>query len=221
MALARTCSECGGSLEGRGPKAITCSVKCRSARARRRAGINEDSKALAAEQEVAAIVRREAPDVVTRIMKQELAPVVREAIDEDVIKAIGAMVGLTSQAVQVLERDIQGDDPVLAQRAAALVIKYTVGHPALVKPEADDYGKLEVHFNLPRPDAALGGTAPVPPNIEDAASIDDTHESQDPDTRVCDSCHIEKPVGEFVGGSDRCEQCFQQTRDAILARLNG
>lgn len=155
-------------------------------------------------QEVAAIVRREAPDVVTRIMKDELRPIVREAINEDVLRAIEGMVGLTPAAVAALQEDLASEDSTIRQRAYSLVIKYTVGHPALVKDDITKAQEFNVTFNLPRPDQeALEASA-----------------QDDGELRECDMCHETKAwPEEFAAGSTRCTSCHEDFTAQIRAKF--
>jgi hypothetical protein len=182
----------------------TCGNACRLRRSRRirRAAREveefEQNHGLAA-AEVAAVVRRESPDVITRVMHTALEPIVRESITEDVLQAINGMVGLTVQAVNALQEDLSSEDSTVRQRAYSLVIKYTVGHPALVKPTDTDEGKqLVVNFNLPRPDSE-----PIEADAEEVIDVE------------CDMCHMTKPSTEFVAGSTRCAPCFESWRSAI------
>lgn len=210
---ARMCSEwglrpeCKGSLEGMSPQALTCSVGCRQHRARRLRKANIDSRALEATQGVRELVRAGGKDAVQEVLKQELAPLVRESIDDSVLAAIDRMVKLTPQAVDVLARDMEGEDRVMAQRAAALVVKYTIGHPALVRPPEEKPVNFEVHFGLPRPDDD-GEVVRYDEEGEVAA-----------ETKVCDACGQEKPVAEFADGSDRCESCFQGVRARLIKQF--
>jgi hypothetical protein len=197
----RTCSECGCSLEGRSPQTRTCSNACRKRRSARHAAINkrrvEEEGSPAAVQEIRKIVRNEAPDVITRVLGSELVPVVREALTEDVMRAINQMVGLTPLAVAALANDLESEDALIRQRAYTLLIKYTAGHPALVRPaDTNPQGQLVVNFNLPRPDDAGSETEAVPADAEQVES------------RNCDLCGEELPETEFVAGSERCRSCF-------------
>lgn len=210
----RMCSEwglhegCKGSLAGMSLQAITCSVSCRQHRARRLRAAKIDSTALEATRGVRELVRAGGKDAVQEVLKQELQPLVREAITEDTLEAISKLVGLTSTAVDVLMRDMEGEDAALAQRAAQTVLKYTVGHPAIVRPaEEQPPEKIEVHFNLPRPD----GEAIQVPNVDE--------EGDEITDFVCDLCHQPRKASERVAGSDRCETCFREARDRILARF--
>ena len=201
MSASRVCSECGAPLTSKSPRARTCSTKCRTARARRIRDERDTAKAATVRE----LVERHVPDEARIALREELRPVVREAIDEDVLKAIQAMVGLTPQAVEVLANDLGSDDPVLRQRAATLVVKYTVGHPALVKATEDKGPGLQVYIGLPRPE-----------DVE-AEAIDLPTEDVEDETRVCDVCGNEKLwPDEFESMSNRCKACFEERRAAIL-----
>ena len=197
---------CAGSLEGLSSQALTCGVGCRQHRARRLRSAKIDSTALEATAGVRELVRAGGKDAVHEVLKQELAPLVRESIDDSVLDAIDRMVKLTPAAVQVLERDMAGEDAVMAQRAAALVIKYTVGHPKLVKDVDEAPQALTVHFNLPRPDG----------EVDDAPLVDE--EGEEVTDFICDQCGQPRAADQRVAGSDRCDTCFQETRAAILAK---
>jgi hypothetical protein len=129
----------------------------------------------------------------------------RQALTEDVLRAIERLVGLTPAAVNALTEDLMGDDKVIRQRAYTLLFKYTTGHPALVKPEdTDDKSQLVVNFNLPRPD--LKDDAEVEPEAAD-------------ELKVCDLCSQEKPVSEFEVGSSRCTECFEAWKKTIAEQF--
>lgn len=204
MPAARVCSECGAPLTGLAPSAKTCSVRCRQKRGRRRKKAN-DEIAQQAELGVHEVVKREGPTAIERIMKQELVPVVREAIDEDVIKAIQRLVAITPAAIAQIATDLESEDPVMRSRAAALVVKYTIGHPALVKPSDQKHEQLIVNFSLPRPEDAP---------VEETVEVEEVEE-----TRVCDICGREKVASEFVAGSERCQSCFDEAKAKILAEF--
>lgn len=205
MPLTRTCSECPNPLAGKSVQAKTCSEKCRSARSRRVKRANRKVEEFAeannaGAQEIAAIVRREAPDVITKVMKDELRPIVREALTEDVLRAVEQMLGLTPRAVELLAADLESEDSTVRQRAYTLVTKYTIGHPALLRPEdGAGAGQITVNFALPRPD-----------------DTEEVIEVESEEVRTCDSCNTEKPEHEFVAGSDRCRTCFEEQKAAVL-----
>lgn len=154
---------------------------------------------------VSALVARRAPDVAHKVMTQELVPVVREAIDANVVAAINELVGLTPKAVAKLEAQLDSPDPVMSQRAAALIVKYTIGHPALVKPPQDKPAGLTVNIGLPRP--------------EHEAVVDGDAEDAPAELRTCEVCGTEKPVDEFESGSFQCSECFNFWREKTLHDL--
>lgn len=150
---------------------------------------------------------REHDKVIERVLQQELEPVVRAAIDDEVLRAVDKLVKLTPRAIQALEDDLDSEDKVLRQRAATTLVKYTIGHPALLKPEDSKHEQLIVNFNLPRPDDQ-------PDADQDVVPLDEVDEA-----RVCDICEEEKPASEFVAGSDRCRTCFEQWKSDVLRTL--
>lgn len=154
--------------------------------------------------EIAAMVRRESPDIARDVLSKELAPIVRQALTEDVLRSIDSLVGLTPRAVQALNEDLDSDDLTIRQRAYTLLIKYTIGHPALIKQEdTNDNSQLVVNFNLPRPDAV--------PELEEDAVVE---------LKTCDMCSEEKPTSEFESGSDRCTNCFENWREEIRQQFS-
>lgn len=210
--LARTCSECPNTLAGKPPQTKTCGDACRLKRSRRIRRANQEVEEFAERNnagaaEIAAIVRREAPDVVTKVMREQLQPIVREALTEDVLRAVSDMVGLTPAAVAALNEDLESEDATVRQRAYSLVIKYTVGHPALVKPIDAEHGQLVVNFNLPRPEG--GGS-----EEHTDAELPEIQE-----LRVCDRCGEEKDADELVAGSSRCLSCFAADKARILEQF--
>ena len=211
MDLARVCSECPNTLRGKPPTAKTCSAACRSKRSRRLKRQAKEAGALKAlpehQKEIAARVRGQMSDVAHDVIETELRPVVREAITEETLRAIQQMVGLTPLAVEAIQEDLASDDPVLRQRAYSLVMKYTVGHGAIVTPESDDKTRpLQVNFNLPRPEEEQPATAEV--------------EAEAVETKVCDLCGADKPVIEFVAASDRCKSCHRAQSERAASLLD-
>lgn len=212
--LARLCSECGKSLQGKAAKARTCSPSCRTTRSRRlrkeAATLEAETPSGQAKQHTEQlnvfreVVRGETTDVARSIMRDELRPVVREAMTEDVLQSITELLKLTGTAVAALHEDLLGDDPVIRQRAYTLLIKYTIGHPALVKAEdTDPKSQMVVNFNLPRPG---------PPE----AALEDDADAVALVLKFCDMCDTEKPIAEFVDGSSRCRLCFEEWRAAVV-----
>lgn len=205
--VVRTCSECTNPLSSRSVTSKTCSNACRLKRSRRLRRVKQDQADFeanypgAGSAEISAIVRRESYDTVMRVTQSELTPIVREALTEDVLRAVQSMIGLTPRAVELLGEDLESEDPTIRQRAYTLLIKYTAGHPALLQPKDSDHGaQLVVQFGLPRPDAA----ELVPPEAE---VIEDL---------TCDMCHEDKPATEFESGSLRCKPCFETWKTNVL-----
>lgn len=212
MTAYRLCSECPNPLTGMGPLAKTCSPKCRSKRSRRlKRQLKEAGEAKAMpehQKEITERVRGEMDDIAHKVIEEELRPVVRETITQDTLKAISDMVGLTPRAVAAIEDDLASEDPVIRQRAYTLVMKYTVGHNAIVQPEDKDTTQpLVVNFELPRPEL------PNRPDTIEAEAV----EVPDTESRECDTCHQMKT--DFIAGSDRCTECFEGMHNKELELL--
>lgn len=202
----RRCSECSNDLAGKPATAKTCGPKCRSKRSRRlkrqAKERGEGSAYLEHLKELSERTRGEAPDVAHQVIEEELRPVVRESITADTLKAISDMVALTPTAVAALQEDLLSEDSTIRQRAYTLLMKYTVGHHAIVTP--DDGGKsgpMTVNFNLPRPSAKVAENEGDPATLEPEADAIVV--------RTCDICGEEKPEADFVANSNRCSECYQ------------
>ena len=217
MPAARICSECPNPLIGKGPHAKTCSPKCRSKRSRRlnrqKRERGEETAATPAAQELAARVRGERDDILHKVIEEEVRPVVRESITEETLRAIGDMVALTPRAVEAIADDLASEDATIRQRAYSLLMKYTVGHPAVVRPPDEDRTQpIVVNFDLPRPE---------PKHVE--AELDTTepnHIEEAQEVRTCDTCGKEAPAEDFAANSTRCLDCYAKQRaraDAFLA----
>lgn len=209
-AARRRCSECGGALPttSRGHR-TTCSNKCRLARKRRldkeAARWQEDNDAHTGTQVMRAQARDEVRAELPHVIQQELRPVVREAITEEVIRAINELVGLAPLAVAKIHEDIQSDDALIRQKAYTLLMKYTVGHPSLVQPADTAQGsQINVSFELPRPD-------------QHAIQTDADAEVIPEEDKSCDMCQEVKPASQFVANSARCLSCFESWKATILS----
>lgn len=206
----RTCSECGASLAAYSNTRKTCSDTCRSARSRRYAKANREPEQTSEHfRQIAQYVKNEEPDLVRDVVREEIRPIVREALTEETLQAIQSLLGLAPAAIAALADDLANDeDPGLRQRAAALVTKYTMGHPALVQPkDTEPNAQMVVHFALPRPDA---NSAAHVVGIDDVELVD---------VKVCDECHVEKPADQFVAASSRCNDCYEKRRARVLAQF--
>lgn len=198
----RRCSECGESLKDRGPRAITCGDTCRqarSARLRKSAPLADGHK----DTRERRAARKAAHDATVEVLK----PVIREALTEEALRGIRELLGLTPAAVSALKGDLEGDDPVLRQRAAGIVVKYTMGNSALVRPEdTDDSRQIVVNFALPRPS-------------QDPQAIGDmVVEGEGDELRTCKACGAEKLASEFAEQSSRCLECHESLKQKVLGR---
>lgn len=205
--FSRTCSECGASLRGRAASAKTCSDVCRAGRSRRIKRSREKNLELAQlpahQKDLQAAITGEVPEVAHEVIQQELRPIVREALTEDVLRSIDNLIGLTPAAIRALEGDLASDDSKVRQRAYELVLRYTVGNQPIVNTDSQSERELIVNFNLPRP--------------EGEAQEDEITESTA--VRVCLVCDTEKPEHEFVAGSDRCTECHEKLQDKVKSIL--
>lgn len=142
-------------------------------------------------------------DMVHEVFKEELRPVVREAITEDVLRSVGQMMRLTPKMIELIERDMEDDDPTVRQKAYTLLARYTLGNASVAPAPAEQaQAPMQVVFNLPRP----GSDAPDVP--EEAVEL-----------RECCECHQHKPEDAFVANSERCVDCHQEVQDRVHARF--
>lgn len=143
------------------------------------------------------------------VMREELKPVVREALTDDVLRAIEDLVGLTTDVVAAIKDDIlQTDDKTLRQRAYSLVAKYTLGN-ASVAPAPLDPGAqgMTVNFLMPRP----GDATP--------ASIEAQSDGTAVELKPCVECKQEHPLTDFVANSDRCTKCHSELQAKVQERF--
>lgn len=208
------CSECGAKLvnEDGSPRPAgtkTCSSSCRQKRARRlkRAQIKAGaaSKFEPEHQEMAAATRGEAVDVAHEVMKEELRPVVREAMTADVLAGIDSLIKSQPRAIELLQQQMESSDETIAQRAVTLLLKYTMGNPSVAPPPTEKApAPMTVTFNIPRPGDITSGSI----EAGDAEEL-----------RDCTDCGLSKPDSEMVGGSDRCQECFSAMQAKVEERL--
>lgn len=211
------CSECGeklvypdGTPKPAGTK--TCSPAHRNKRARRikaeKLKGSRKSKYDVEHQEMAAATRGQAVDVAHEVMKEELRPVVREAMTTDVLHGIDSLIKLTPRAIELLQQQMESNDEVIAQRAVTLLLKYTMGNPSVAPPPTEKApAPMSVVFNIPRP----GDTT--------SESIEPLAPSDAEELRECGDCHEYKPDGAFVASSDRCAECFEKLRGRVGERF--
>lgn len=163
------------------------------------------------QQELTELVRGEKDDISKRIVEEELRPVVREAITEEVLRGIQDLVGLTPEAVLAIGEDLRSEDSTIRQRAYGLILKYTLGNAA-VAPTDDNTGKeLVVNIGIPRPDVPENPGIPQP-----AESTPDAE--QVTELKTCDMCARELEVSYFVDGSERCQDCWAEQRRRVAEK---
>lgn len=210
MAQNLYCSECPNRLTGN--QRFTCCDSCRGKRSRRlkvkkvEGGENHaggpDYKA------VRQALEQTTGDAGHEVLKEELRPIARDLITEDTVRALASMVELTGRAVECIGEDLYSQDAVIRQRAYTLLMKYTVGHQALIRPEEEVTGQMVVNFNLPRPG-------------DDYESQGAAVELVSEELRTCDMCAKDKAVTQFVAGSDRCQSCYDEQREFAQRLLDG
>jgi hypothetical protein len=205
------CSECGKLIP---LTRITCDSNCRSKRARRKkrerkqASIkaNQAQRLEEHQEAVAAVVRGDVPEVANELIKEELRPMVRDAITGEVLGAIKSMVNLAPQAVAALALDMQSSDEKVRQKAYELWFRYTVGQKDLHSPDQEQAtAPITINFDMPRPDMAGEHGEEV---IEEAEEL-----------RECEHCGEEKPTSEFIEGSTRCQVCHEALEIQVQQRL--
>lgn len=145
------------------------------------------------------------------VMREELQPVVREALTDNVLRSIQDLVALTPTVVAKIKEDLEQEaDPTLRQRAYTLVAKYTLGHPSVAPPPLDQAATgIVVNFQMPRPGDATPSAIEAPQH-SDAVEL-----------RKCVECTQDKPTTEFVGNSDRCTQCHEALQARVAERFPG
>lgn len=187
---ARLCTECGGSLEGKRPQAKTCSQRCRRLRSKRQRDDNAAGR----------LNEENIGEVTKDVLRDELRPIVREAITDSVIRSIEDLIGHVPKAIEVAAKLLDSEDEKTRFDAATLILRHTTGNKSVVPDVNAGQGtKLEVVLGLPRPEASVEGVI----------------EGEVISEKECDSCHNTKPLTEFVGGSDRCQTCYDKMQGLI------
>jgi len=128
------------------------------------------------------------------------------------------MIGLTPDAIALLEQHMQSSDETIAQRAVTLLLKYTLGNPSVAPPpkEQEQHG-LVVQFNVPRP-------VDVPVEVVTAEPVLDAPEpgpevADAQEVRECLDCGATKPAPEFVAASQRCVECSDGMRELLRKKF--
>jgi hypothetical protein len=214
--IERRCSE-PGCDRPLGPHALptkkTCSDACRSKRSRRIANARKKGgQNHAFPNELQGLLQADAgkiEDAAMEVMRDELKPVVREALTDDVLRAIQDLVNLTPLVVEKIREDIEQDsDTTLRQRAYSLVAKYTLGNASVAPPPTDPAAAgMHVTFMMPRP----GDTS--------APTIEAQSDSDAVELKKCRDCEQDKPTTEFEANSDRCTQCHTALQAKVQERF--
>lgn len=201
----RKCTECPTLVT---PPRVTCSTRCRSARSRR---IRD--RRLSSDE--ARFDHTETTRLAQDILRDELVPVVREAITEEVLEGIQNLIGHIPDAINAAAADLESTDDQTRQKAYTLILKHGLG-PNLVPSINDErQQELNVYFGIPRPPA----TATQPQDNAAETSESATLRAETIEGRECDTCHVTKPADEFVGSSDRCQECFDGIRNTATDAL--
>lgn len=226
------CTECGDPFAASMPNAKTCGERCRKRRQRRqKAGDSRDyafdatqiHEAWAAAKELAL---DHLPDVAQQVLADEMRPIIREALTDEVLSSIDDMMGLMALSNKALSDalraatfefnedgtpmvDQNGDRVVVADhdtrlKAAAMVHRVTLLQPGLApQPEQPDAAPIVVNFgSMPAISQAVEGSA------HEVIELDEGE-------RLCDMCALPKPADEFVGSSSRCLECHLGNRKRI------
>lgn len=211
----RICTECGEQYVVRAKHQVLCGKRaCSKRRQRRHKHLRETP--LSHRPEFKELEGKQVKQIVTDVVKDELRPIIREQLTEDVTRGIGELVGLLPTAIQQLKADmLQKDDPELAHKAATLVMRLTVQNSSVAPPSQEQVpAPMQVHFNVPRsdPGATPAELDPDPEGFTDALVVEEPE-------RQCMECHNYKPADAFVGNSDRCEACDEALRKQVLERF--
>ncbi len=190
----------------------TCSQRCRQKRATRvkarQAKQGRGTKHAPAVQDMAAVTQGHLTDVVHEVMVDELRPLVREAMTEEVLRSINLLVGMTAEGIAALQQDLSAEDDTIRQRAYTLLLKYTMGNPSVAPPPTHVApSPMTVQFNIPRP----GDPTDTTPAVEPAGEAEEL--------RQCTDCSQHKPESEFVGASPRCQVCFDGLHATLAERF--
>lgn len=206
----KVCSECGKSLRGKPALAKTCGPNHRAARSRRLT--RERNERLAAnllkgdytpEQRQVADMVNASKDVVRDVLRDEVTPIVREALTDDVLVGIRDLVRLAPKMIAAIEQDLTNSDDNVRQKAYSLLAKYTLGNPSIAPaPTTPATAPMEIFFAMPRPGDT---TAP-------------TTEATATELKTCVECQTEKDEALFVGNSDRCQDCHDSLQATVTER---
>lgn len=212
--LQAPCPEgCGGFVKKPGHK--TCgSRSCQGKRQRRiaraRKASGEQTPYAPELQAVQKAAARDAKDAAADVLREELRPVVREALTADVLHSLQGMVALVPKAIETLGKDLECKDALVRERARETVLRYTLGHRSIQPPTADQQpSPMTVVLNVPGSGASAEVALATPHVVVAEAE----------EIRECMECRLQKADSEFVAGSDRCQACHDAKMAEIEARF--
>jgi hypothetical protein len=123
------------------------------------------------------------------------------------------------KAAQTIVQDLDDPDPDVHQKAATLLLKYTLGNSSIAPPPvgAQDSAPMQVFIGMPQQGApaAVDSEATEVPEIE---AVPQAPEQAEEPERECLECHLFKPPSEFVGASHRCNDCQKKLMDSVTER---
>src|ERR1700761_9514961 len=106
----RVCSECGADISNRPAKTLTCSAAHRQTRARRLRRLAREDKTRENSPSAIAVMREHLDEHLKEsaheAIKENLGPVIREALTEETLKAVQRLISLTPAAVAAVEEDL-------------------------------------------------------------------------------------------------------------------
>lgn len=195
---ARKCRFCGDPIPESEGNALYCRPSHRGAFSRRKRKLDDEELAGALS------AGEQAEKIALGLVRENLAPVVREALTEDVLAGIRQLIGHVPKAVETAYGLLDSGDEDVRYRAASLIMRHSIGHKQLVPDVNEGAGaEVNVFFGIPRPDRDGTGDDAIEAAVE----------------RECDSCGESKPDDQFVGNSDRCLTCHERIRDSAKVVL--
>ncbi len=145
-------------------------------------------------------------DVVRDVLRDEVTPIVREALTDDVLVGIRDLVRLTPKMIAAIEQDLTNTDDTVRQKAYTLLARYTLGNPSIAPaPTTPATSPMSVFFEMPRPG-------------DSSQTSDAVLEANATEVKTCAECGVEKDAALFVGTSDRCRGCHDRLRSTVRQR---
>jgi hypothetical protein len=153
-------------------------------------------------------------------IRETVAPVVREMLTERVLNELNVLVNAIPRAAETIVRDLDDPDPDVHQKAATLLLKYTLGNSSIAPPPvgAADAAPMQVFIGMPQQGgtpAAVDSEATEVPEIEAGSEAAEPNEEPE---RECLECHLFKSPDQFVGASHRCQDCQKKLMDSVTER---